>query len=89
MRPLAPLPKVEPCASDRCSLASARKYNHRTMSDDISNNKTVLVILSIFIPPLAVYFKTKDTKTTVINVLLCFLCGIPGIIHALYLVLKA
>lgn len=58
------------------------------MSDDLANNKTVLIILSIFIPPLAVYLKTKDAKTTVINVVLCLLCGIPGIIHALYLVLK-
>ena len=59
------------------------------MSDDISNNKPVLIILSIFIPPLAVYFKTKDTKMTIINVVLWFLCVIPGIAHALYLVLKA
>jgi uncharacterized membrane protein YqaE (UPF0057 family) len=58
------------------------------MSEDIANNKVVLIILSIFIPPLAAYLKTKDTKTTIINVVLTLLCGIPGIIHALYLVLK-
>ena len=49
----------------------------------------VLVILSIFIPPLAVYLKTKETKATVINVVLCiFSFGLLGMIHALYLVLK-
>lgn len=58
------------------------------MSDDISNNKVVMVILAIFIPPLAAYLKTKDTKTTIINVVLWLLCALPGVIHALYLVLK-
>lgn len=67
----------------------ARKENQLTMSDDLANNKVVLIILAIFIPPLAAYLKTKDTNTTIINVVLCLLCGIPGIIHALYLVLKA
>ena len=59
------------------------------MSNDISNNKVVLVVLSIFIPPLAVYLKTKNTTSTIVNVVLWFLFAIPGIIHALYLVLKA
>jgi uncharacterized membrane protein YqaE (UPF0057 family) len=30
-------------------------------------NKIVLVILSLFIPPLAVYLKTKSAKDTIIN----------------------
>ncbi len=68
--------------------APVRKERLTTMSDDIANNKVVLIILAIFIPPLAAYLRTKDTKTTVINVVLTLLCGIPGIIHALYLVLK-
>jgi uncharacterized membrane protein YqaE (UPF0057 family) len=58
------------------------------MSEDISNNKVVMILLAIFISPIAAYLKTKDTKTTVINVILYLMCGIPGIIHALYLVLK-
>ena len=58
------------------------------MSEDISNNKVVMIILAIFISPVAAYLKTKDTKTTVINVILFLMCAIPGIIHALYLILK-
>jgi len=58
------------------------------MSDDLANNKVVLIILAILISPVAAYLKTKDTKTTIINVVLWLLCAIPGIIHALYLVLK-
>ena len=51
-------------------------------------NKIVLIILSLFIPPLAVYFKTSDVKTTLINLVLCFFFWIPGVIHALWTVLK-
>lgn len=58
------------------------------MSDDLANNKVVLIILSLFIPPLAVYLKTKDVTTTVINLVLCLLFFIPGVIHALYVSLK-
>jgi uncharacterized membrane protein YqaE (UPF0057 family) len=52
------------------------------------NNKLLLVILSIFLPPLAVYLKTKNVTTTIINVVLCFLFWIPAVIHALWTVLK-
>lgn len=51
-------------------------------------NKIVLVILSLFIPPLAVYLKTKSAKDTIINVVLCILFWIPGVIHALWVSLK-
>jgi uncharacterized membrane protein YqaE (UPF0057 family) len=51
-------------------------------------NKIVLIILAILIPPLAVYLKTNNAKTTVINAILCFLFWLPGVIHALITVLK-
>lgn len=51
-------------------------------------SKLVLVILAILLPPLAVYLKTKSGKDTVINVILCFFFWVPGILHALYLILK-
>jgi uncharacterized membrane protein YqaE (UPF0057 family) len=50
-------------------------------------NTIVLVILAIFIPPLAVYLKTHNGKDTVINLLLCILFWVPGVIHALWKVL--
>lgn len=50
-------------------------------------SKIVLVILSIFIPPLAVYLKTNNVKTTLINLVLSFFFWIPGVIHALWTVL--
>jgi uncharacterized membrane protein YqaE (UPF0057 family) len=51
-------------------------------------NTVVLIILAILLPPLAVYLKTKSAKDTIINLILCFLFWIPGVLHALYLVLK-
>ena len=52
-------------------------------------SKVVLVILAILLPPLAVYLKTKAAKDTIINIVLCFFFWIPGILHALYLILKS
>lgn len=51
-------------------------------------NKIVLVILAILLPPLAVYLKTKSGKDTVINIVLCLVFWLPGVLHALYLCLK-
>jgi uncharacterized membrane protein YqaE (UPF0057 family) len=50
-------------------------------------NKLLLVILCFFLPPLAVYLKTGSAKTTLINLILCLLFWVPGLIHALYVVL--
>ncbi len=52
------------------------------------DNKIVLIILALFIPPLAVFLKTSSGKTTIINLILCFFFWIPGVIHALWTVLK-
>jgi uncharacterized membrane protein YqaE (UPF0057 family) len=47
-------------------------------------NKLVLILLSIFLPPLAVFLKAGAGKDLLINILLCFLMFVPGIIHALW-----
>ena len=49
-------------------------------------NKIILVILALFIPPLAVYLKTQNGKDTIINLVLCLLFWIPGVIYALWTV---
>lgn len=51
-------------------------------------NKVVLVILAIFLPPVAVFMKKGAGKDLVINILLCLLMFLPGMIHALWLVLN-
>lgn len=46
-----------------------------------------LVLVSIFAPPIAVWLKRGFfTKDLLINVLLCLLGFIPGLIHALYVI---
>ncbi len=50
--------------------------------------KILLIILCFILPPLAVYLATKCVKTTLINLVLCFLFYVPGLIHALWIVLK-
>ncbi len=49
----------------------------------------LLYVLCILIPFVAVGLATDwDIKKVLINLLLCFLCGIPGIIHAFVVVSK-
>jgi uncharacterized membrane protein YqaE (UPF0057 family) len=48
----------------------------------------LLVILSFLLPPLAVFLKAGAGKDLVINILLCLLVWVPGVLHALWIVLK-
>jgi len=50
-------------------------------------NKLLLVILSILLPPLAVFLKKGAGKHLVINIVLCLFFFVPAVIHALWLVL--
>lgn len=51
-------------------------------------NKLLLVIIAILLPPLAVFLKNGAGKDLVINVILCLFFYVPGILHALWLILK-
>ena len=51
-------------------------------------NKPVLIILSILLPPVAVFMKRGVGKDLAINIVLCLLFFLPGVIHALWLVTK-
>lgn len=53
------------------------------------DNKILQVIAALLIPPLAVYMKNRKIDGSFwLNVVLTILGDIPGIIHALYVVLK-
>ncbi|MFK7805265.1 MAG: YqaE/Pmp3 family membrane protein [Anaerolineae bacterium] len=52
------------------------------------DNKVVLILLAIFIPPVAIIFKSGFGKHFWINILLCLLGGLPGIVHGLWIVLR-
>ena len=51
-------------------------------------NKIVLIILAIFLPPVAVFLKKGVGKDLLINIILTIFFVLPGIIHALWLTLK-
>lgn len=51
-------------------------------------NKILLIIIAIFLPPLAVFLNNGAGKGLLINILLCLVFYVPGILHALWLVLK-
>ena len=63
-------------------------YSQFTKGDITMDNKVLQVIAALFIPPLAVYMKNgKIDNAFWINIVLCFLGGLPGVLHALYVVL--
>ena len=46
----------------------------------------VKIILAVFIPPVAAFLQVGPTKHFFINIVLTICCGLPGVIHALWLV---
>lgn len=52
------------------------------------DNKIVLIILALFLPPIAVFLKKGAGKDLIINILLCLVFYIPGIVHSVWLVTK-
>jgi len=52
------------------------------------DNKLVLIIVAVLLPPVAVFLKKGVGKDLVINILLCILFFVPGLVHALWLVTK-
>ena len=53
-----------------------------------SDNKLLLIILAIFLPPIAVLLKTGLSISLLLNIILCLLFVIPGVIHALWVVTR-
>jgi len=51
-------------------------------------HKILLIIIAILLPPLAVFLKSGAGKDLLINIILCILFWIPGVLHALWVVLK-
>ncbi len=50
--------------------------------------RLLMIIIAIILPPVAVFLKEKLSKNFIINIVLCFLFWIPGVIHALWVLLK-
>ncbi|MDR9830067.1 YqaE/Pmp3 family membrane protein [Vibrio sp. FNV 38] len=54
----------------------------------METNKLLLVIICILLPPVAVFIKFGFGGQFIINLILTLLFFIPGMVHALWLVLK-
>ncbi|HZJ79606.1 MAG TPA: YqaE/Pmp3 family membrane protein [Dysgonamonadaceae bacterium] len=44
----------------------------------------LIIVISVLLPPLAVFMKTGFSGKFLLNILLSLLGWIPGVIHALY-----
>jgi uncharacterized membrane protein YqaE (UPF0057 family) len=55
---------------------------------DLNENTLLLVIIAILLPPLAVGLKTGFGSSFIIGLILWLLFYFPGLIYALYVVLK-
>lgn len=55
---------------------------------DASTNKLLLIIIAILIPPLAVGLKSGVGGALILNIVLTLLFYLPGLLHALYVVLN-
>ncbi|UZE98064.1 YqaE/Pmp3 family membrane protein [Alkalimarinus alittae] len=51
-------------------------------------NKLIMILLAIFLPPLAVFIKEGVGKHLFINIILCLLFVLPGVVHALWVNMK-
>lgn len=48
----------------------------------------LMILLAIFLPPVAVAIKSGLGKDLLINIILCLLFYIPGIVHAIIVVMR-
>ncbi|MFT5234704.1 MAG: uncharacterized membrane protein YqaE (UPF0057 family) [Shewanella sp.] len=54
----------------------------------MDTNKLLLIVIAILLPPVAVFLKSGVGKDLLINIILCLLFFIPGLLHALWIVTK-
>ncbi|NKF52516.1 YqaE/Pmp3 family membrane protein [Shewanella sp. WXL01] len=54
----------------------------------MDTNKLLLIIIAIFIPPVTVFLKKGAGKDLLINIVLTIFFFIPGLIHAIWVVLQ-
>ena len=67
---------------------AAPAFQVETPMADSEISKLLLVIIAILIPPLAVGLKEGVGMSLVISIVLTLIFYIPGLLHALWVVLK-
>jgi len=67
---------------------AVRAQRNADQSSGPETDKVLLVILAILLPPLAMYlYEGSWTSRCTVNLILTLLCGLPGMIHALVVIL--
>jgi uncharacterized membrane protein YqaE (UPF0057 family) len=67
---------------------AVKKATKNTKKGNFETDTILLVILALLLPPLAVYlYEGAWTGRCTLNLILTLLCGIPGVIHALIVIL--
>jgi uncharacterized membrane protein YqaE (UPF0057 family) len=66
---------------------SSTDATHHARSIEMGASDVLIVILAILLPPVAVFIRRGCGVDLLINILLCLLGHIPGVIHAVFLVL--
>ena len=51
-------------------------------------NQLVMILLCLFLPPVAAFIQVGASLHFVLNIILTLLGGLPGVVHALWLVLS-
>lgn len=54
----------------------------------MDSEQIVAIVLALFLPPVAVFMKEGAGTQLIINIVLCCFVWFPGMLHALYIVLK-
>ena len=55
---------------------------------DVDEVSLIAILLAIFFPPLGVLIKCGIGASLLINIILTFFFWIPGVIHALFVILR-
>lgn len=73
----------------KAEVKPTKKGVKHALKHILDDNKTLAIILSFFCPPLAVYLYEGDFSThAIIALVLWLLFWVPGVIYALYVILK-
>ena len=83
------LSKKEVKSTKKEAKAIIKEIKKERKKQGSNTDTALLVILALFFPPLAVYlYEGAWTDRCTVNLILSLLCGLPGIIHALIVVLE-
>lgn len=66
------------------------RAHHATTDPTMSNGASdvLLLIMALLLPPVAVFLKRGCGADFIINILLCILGWLPGVLHGFYVVVK-